>query len=166
MLMLLAATCLLPAQSGAGAVDAPFDAGAAADGVIETISPMIANPKQPFRMLVAFEVKADREQEFLDLVASATRKTRQEPGNITYHLGKVVNPDAAEGDNPTYMLFETWKSLDALDAHLRTDYLADMLEKLGEYTVSTELQILEANFMKEHRRVKAGQAMKEKGRRE
>ena len=166
MLMLLAATCLLPAQSDAAAVEVPFNASAAADGVIEAITPMIANPKKPFRMLVTFEVKADREEEFLDLVASATRKTRQESGNITYHLGKVVNPDAENGDNPTYILFETWKSLDALDSHLRTDYLADMLEKLGEYTVSTELQILEANFMKEHRRVKAGQAMQEKGRRE
>ena len=152
MLSLLAAVCLIPAQAE------PFDASAAADGLIAAITPDIAEPDKPFRMLVTFEVVAEHEQDFLDLFQMATKKTRQESGNLTYHMSKVVDTDAEDGANPTYVLFETWKNLDALDQHLRTDYLVEVLTKLEMYTASVELQIMEPKLTREHRKIRPGAA--------
>lgn len=126
-----------------------FDAAAAADALIDAVRPQLENPKKIMRLHVTFTMTEENEPKFLDLFAMATTKTRTEPGNITYFMSKVAGTE-----QPTYVLFETWKSLDALDQHLRTDYLAEVLETLPQITESVDLQVMTPVLTKEHRKQK------------
>ena len=151
----LASVLLLPVVSQPEG----FDAAAAADAMIEEVRPMLDNPKKTMRLLVTFEVKADKEEEFVELFRMATLKTRQEEGNITYMMSKVDGTLGGEAnDNPTYVLFETWKSLDALDEHMHMPYLAEVLGKLPDLTVSSKIQVMTPQLTQEHRKAGRGDA--------
>ena len=132
---------------------AEIDTDAAADGMIAEVRELLDDPSKPMRLLVTFEVKADREQDFVDLFKMATKKTRTEDGNITYHMSKVAGTlGEGEPGNPTYVLFETWKSLDALDAHMHTEYLAEVLTKLPELVESSTIAVMQPQLQREHRK--------------
>ena len=147
----LAALLLLsvPTQATADAIDA----NAAADAMIAELRTQIDKPKRTLRLLVTFTVKPDREQEFVDLFGMATTKTRTEDGNITYMMSKVY-PKDGEPSQPTYVLFETWKNLDALDQHMHTDYLAEVLTTLPEITDEVDIKVMAPQLTKEHQRKK------------
>ena len=146
-LLLLTLPTQATAESPASTETTEFDAGAAADAMIESLRPQLENPKKIMRLHVTFVVPEEHEQQFLDLFKMATLKTRTEPGNITYFMSKVAGEET-----PTYILFETWKSLDALDEHMHTDYLAEVLETLPEITESVDLKVMTPVLTKEHRK--------------
>ena len=151
LLALLAVS--LPVQAGDS-----FDADAAADGLMEMVHEQLGEDSRGvMRLHVVFTVKADREEEFLEAFRTATLATRQEPGNITYHMSKVLGPpeetDAGDDDlDPQYILFETWKNAEALDSHLRQPYLATLLGQLPELTTETKIHVMRPVLSKEHRK--------------
>ena len=152
MTALTALLLLLPTQDRLPETDRiavqQFDAGAAADGLMEMVRASVEKPNKPLRLLVTFTVKPDREQDFLDLFAMSTEKTRTESGNITYHMSKIADDDGS----PTYVLFETWKSADDLDSHLRTDYLVRVLTELEEIAENVDIKVMTPVLQKQHRK--------------
>jgi len=91
-----------------------------------TVGEQLENPNESFGMWVTFELKADAAPEFLKAFDPAVRATRKETGNLAYNLHR-----SAESET-TYRLYEGWKTLDALDSHLKQPYLTKLLADLSD----------------------------------
>ncbi len=85
------------------------------------IRSQLKNPDAPFSMIVEFKVKADMAKEFKALVREAVKNTRKEEGNATYQ----VHADAK--DPNTLVFVEIWRSMKALEDHVKQDYTAKLL---------------------------------------
>jgi quinol monooxygenase YgiN len=95
--------------------------------------PLIARAKaelddhsKPFVMVVRFTVLAGQEEAFVAAFKAPLAETVKEPGNIAYVLGRSrTNPSE-------FLLYERWKSADALDLHLGLPYLVKLAEAFPE----------------------------------
>ena len=88
---------------------------------------------KPFTLAVRIET--DAPDKVIAAMRKATPKTRAEEGNKAYALHRSADePD-------TFLLYERWRSLADLDAHLKTDYIADLLAVLDE-EANIELQVM------------------------
>ena len=86
-----------------------------------TVGEQLADPSQPFVLLVNFSVKADQVDAFIEAAAEPRRETAKEPGNVSYALSQSV-------ETPTdFVLYEHWESVAALDFHLKQPYLTKLL---------------------------------------
>lgn len=90
--------------------------------IAQTAADTLAEPGSPFVMLVTFKVDASKADAFEAAMAEPLQATVKEPGNLAYALSRSVD------DPETYLLYEHWKSVEALDSHLAEPYLV----KLGE----------------------------------
>jgi len=98
------------------------------DPVIAAVKPRLKDPKKPFTLIVIVKVKEGSEDKFEAAFAKALAATRKEKGCITYDL----NRDAQEGQR--YLVYERWKSLADLEAHMKTDHIKALLQVLPELT--------------------------------
>jgi quinol monooxygenase YgiN len=89
--------------------------------VVAAVKPKIKDPDKPFVMVVKFKIKAGMNEKFTALFAEAIKGTRKEVGNLAYDL----NADA--DDRQTYVAYEKWKNLKALEEHLKTEYVTKLL---------------------------------------
>ena len=97
----------------------------------------MTDPGKPFTLLFLFQVKEGTREKFEAAFAKASKATHKEKGVLTYEL----NRDAK--DATRYVLYERWKSLADLEAHLRTPYLTALLGELNEIRVgASELHVL------------------------
>ena len=95
------------------------------------------DPGKPFTLLFLFQVKEGTQEKFEAAFAKASRPTHKEKGVLTYEL----NRDAK--DETRYVLYERWKSLADLEAHLRTPYVTALLGELNEMRAGApELHVL------------------------
>ena len=105
--------------------------------IVAAVKPRLKNPDKPFTLVVRVQVKEGAADRLEAAFAKATRATRQEKGNLAYDL----NQDPQEPSH--YLLYERWKSLADLEAHLGTPYIKALLTELHEVTVgSPDLQVL------------------------
>lgn len=97
----------------------------------------LKDPAKPFTMLVSLQVKQGQEERFETAFAKARQATRKEKGCLAYDL----NRDAKE---PTrYLVYERWKGLADLEAHLRTPHITTLLGELKELLAGDpELKVL------------------------
>ena len=113
---------------------APADPVAA---IIQAFRAELHDPDRPLSLLVRFEVK---EADAAKVEAAFTRAvplTRKEPGAIVFTL----NRDSR--DPGRFVVFEQWRSLDDLEAHLRTDYITRLRRELVEVIVGApEFRVL------------------------
>lgn len=127
----LLAAALLMSASAAAAQEEPLHPLAA------DVAAKLEKPGEPFVMLLEFEPKPGREDAFLAAIAEPRKMTVKEPGNLAYALSRVAGErgDEAEEGEPEeveFVLYEHWKSLGALDAHLKQPYLVKFLGEVGE----------------------------------
>jgi quinol monooxygenase YgiN len=103
-----------------------FLAPAAADDhpVVAAVKTKLKDPDKPFVMLVKVKIKPGMNEKFTALFAEAIKGTRKEVGNLAYDL----NADADDGQ--TYVVYEKWKSLKALEEHLKAEYVTKLLGSL------------------------------------
>jgi quinol monooxygenase YgiN len=67
-------------------------------------------------MVIDFEVKPGSEAEFEEYFLRSARCSRLEPGNVAFNIHRVV------GQEQRYLLYEIWRSPEALNAHFERPY--------------------------------------------
>ena len=118
------------------ALSALVVAGALAEARAEDDHPVVALVKskvkdttKPFALLVEFKVKEGKAKDFEAAFVPALAATKKEPGCIAYELNH--DPDHPD----TYIMYEKFKSVGALDAHIKMKYTETLLKTVGELTV-------------------------------
>jgi quinol monooxygenase YgiN len=92
--------------------------------VITAVKSRLKNPDKPFTLIVRVKVKEGAGKQFEESFAKAIVATRKEKGNLAYDLNRDTQ------DPSRYLIYERWKDLAALDAHLKTPYLKELLAEL------------------------------------
>jgi quinol monooxygenase YgiN len=96
--------------------------------VVKMIKSKVKDPKKPFAITVEFKVKAGKEKEFEAAFAPALAATRKEPGCVAYFLNRdTEHPDV-------YLMYEQFKSVDAVAAHLKAKHTETLLQTVGPLT--------------------------------
>ncbi|QJW97916.1 putative quinol monooxygenase [Frigoriglobus tundricola] len=85
------------------------------------IKSKVKDEKKPFALLVTFKVKTGNEKKFEAAFAPALVATRKEPGCVGYFLNH--DPD----DAGTYVMYEHFKGLPGLDAHMKEKHTQTLL---------------------------------------
>ena len=93
--------------------------------VVATVKSKLKDKDKPFGMAVIFEVKSGSEKAFEEAFKPCLVGTRKEPGCLAYYLNHDVD------DPKTYIVFERFKSVAALEAHAKTPHVAELLKKIG-----------------------------------
>ena len=96
------------------------------DPIIAFAKARLKDPTKAFTLTVTVSVKEGANAKFEAAFAKALVATRKEKGCIAYDL----NRDSTDGNR--YVVYERWKSLADLDAHLKSDHLKALLEVLPE----------------------------------
>ncbi len=92
--------------------------------VITAVKSRLKNPDKPFTLIVRVKVKEGAGKAFEASFAKAITATRKEEGNLAYDLNRDTQ------DPSRYLIYERWKNLAALEAHLKTPYLKALLAEL------------------------------------
>lgn len=96
----------------------------AADGlhpIAAEVQSKLADPDQPFVMVVELTVGDGGGKPLIEAIGTATRRTVKEPGNLDYRLSRNVE------DPNEFVLYERWSNIAALDSHLKQPYLTKLL---------------------------------------
>lgn len=88
------------------------------------VAAAVKDPAKPFTLVIALKVKDGSADKFEAAFGKAQKETRKEKGCLTYDL----NRDARGGQ---YLIYERWKDLAALEAHLASDHIKALLGELG-----------------------------------
>ena len=76
----------------------------------------------PVDLVVIFKVKDGMQKTFIDQFKKSIVHSRREQGNIEFFLHTV------HGDDTKFVLFERWRSQDALDFHFAQPYTQELFE--------------------------------------
>lgn len=86
------------------------------------VASQLADADQPFVMVVELLAKPDAADALIEAMADPTEQTLKEPGNLAYDLSRQT------ADASRFVLYEHWKNVAALDAHLGQPYLEKLLK--------------------------------------
>ena len=108
-------------------------AGQAADDdkenpVLASVRSRLKNPDKPFTLIVHIQVKEGSGEQFEAAFAKAITGTRKEKGNLVYDLNRDTEKPSR------YLVYERWKSLAALEAHLNSPHIKALLAELPKLT--------------------------------
>jgi quinol monooxygenase YgiN len=92
--------------------------------IVTLVKSKVADKSKPFGMTVPFKVKAGEAKAFEEAFAPCLASTRKEPGCIVYFLNKDVD------DANTFVVYERFKSVAALEAHAKSAHVATVLGKI------------------------------------
>ena len=99
----------------------PTTAAEEENPIVKLIKSKVKDEKKPFALLVTFKVKAGNAKKFEEAFGPALTATRKEPGCVAYHLNRDL-------DEPnTYMMYEHFKSVAALESHLKEKHTQTLL---------------------------------------
>jgi (4S)-4-hydroxy-5-phosphonooxypentane-2,3-dione isomerase len=103
---------------------------AAADDhpIVAAVKAKLKDPDKPFVLVVKLKIKTGMNEKFTTLFAEAIKGTRKEVGNLAYDLNRDAD------DEQTYIAYEKWKSLKALEEHAKAEYVTKLLSGLGDFT--------------------------------
>jgi quinol monooxygenase YgiN len=96
--------------------------------IVASVKSRLKDPDKPFTLIVQIKVKEGAGERFEAAFAKARRATRQEKGNLAYDLSRDTQ------DPSRYLVYERWKNLEALEAHLQTAYIKALLAELPEFS--------------------------------
>jgi quinol monooxygenase YgiN len=96
--------------------------------VITFVKSRLKQPDKPFTLIVHVQVKEGAGKQFEAAFAKAISATRKEKGNLAYDLNRDTQ------DPSRYLVYERWKDLAALEAHLKTPHLKALLAELPKVT--------------------------------
>ena len=96
----------------------------AGSDITAPIRAALKDPFKPFGMLVNLEVKEGSQARWEAAYRKAAEQTRREPGNLDYILYRSAL------DARRYSLYERWKSLADLEAHVQTPYILALQEEV------------------------------------
>jgi quinol monooxygenase YgiN len=105
--------------------------------VITAVKSRLKNPDKPFTLIVRIQVKEGAEKQFEAAFSKAIPASRKEKGNLAYDLNRDIQ------DPSRYLVYERWKDLAALEVHLKTPHLRELLAELPKVTEGApESQVL------------------------
>jgi len=114
----------------AGALVLPFVAaptlGQEPNPIAAQVKAELKDPAKPFTMLVRVQVKEGMQDKFEAAFAKAVKETRKEKGCLEYDLNRDTK------DSTRYLVYERWKSLADLEAHLKTPHITALLGELKD----------------------------------
>jgi len=113
--VLLVVTLFLPAAAAAEEKENP---------ILAFVKTKVKDPDKPFTLIVALKVKEGEEKKFETAFAKAVKASRKEKGCLTYDLSRDTS------DASRYLVYERWKSVDALKAHLASEPIKELLAEL------------------------------------
>lgn len=94
--------------------------------LVKTVKSKVSDPNKPFTLVLTFQAKADMEGKLLEAFKPAMEATRKEKGCVAYELNR-------QPDEPTkFLMYERWKSVPDLEAHLDSAHIKTLVEKLNE----------------------------------
>ena len=115
--LLLAATVLVVPRAAGG--DKP-------DPIAAQVKASLKDPGKPFTMVVTLRAKEGAGEKIAAAFAKAVKATRRENGCVAYDLSRDTKaPDQ-------YLVYERWRSLAALEAHLKSQHITALLGELGD----------------------------------
>lgn len=88
--------------------------------IIAEFGAQLKDPAKPFTLLVRFQVREGAQEEIEAAFARARTPTSKEEGVMTYHLNREAK------DASRFVVYERWRSLADLEAHLRTPYITTL----------------------------------------
>lgn len=94
--------------------------------ILAQVKASLKDPGKPFTMMVMARVKEGSEKQFETAFAKAIRGTRQEKGNRAYDLNRDAKMPSS------YIVYERWLDLAALEHHLRTQHIQTLLAEIGD----------------------------------
>jgi quinol monooxygenase YgiN len=108
-------------------------AGRAADEdkenpILASVKSRLKNPDKPFTLVVLVQVKEGSGEQFEAAFAKAITATRKEKGNLVYDLDRDTEKPSR------YVVYERWKDLAALEAHLNSPHIKALLAELPKLT--------------------------------
>lgn len=90
------------------------------------VAAAVKDPTKPFTLAISLKVKDGTAEKFEAAFARAIEATRKEKGALAYDLNR--DPKAAG----RYLVYERWKTLADLEAHLASEHLKALGGVLGE----------------------------------
>jgi quinol monooxygenase YgiN len=106
----------------------PAARGADDHPVVALVKSKVKDPAKPFALFVTIKAKAGKEKELEAAFAPCIAATKKEAGCLAYELNR--DPD----DPTTYVMFEKFKNLAALEAHLKQEHTTKLLKALEPLT--------------------------------
>ncbi|WP_419995264.1 putative quinol monooxygenase [Streptomyces boninensis] len=88
----------------------------------------MTNTEHPISLYGFLRPRPERADEVRHILTSLVAPSRQEPGNLQYHLH--------EHEDGRFFLYEIWRSQEDLDRHNETPPLRAFLENLSTYLVA------------------------------
>lgn len=105
--------------------------------LVARIKSELKDPSQPFTWIVSLQVKDGRQGKLEAAFAKAAKETHKEKGSLAYDL----NHDVKEPRR--YLIYERWKSLADMEAHLKSPYITAMQDEFKELlTAPPERQLM------------------------
>lgn len=105
--------------------------------VISQFRAELVDSSKPLTVLAFIHAKEGADKELESSFAKARVPTLKEEGVISYELNRK-----AKGSN-SFMVYEKWESLAALDAHLRMPYIATLRNEFSQLIEGVpEFQVL------------------------
>src|SRR5262245_48437355 len=93
----------------------PATASAQDHPVVALVKSKVKDPAKPFALLVTIKAKAGKEKELEAAFAPCIAATKKEAGCLAYELNR-------DSDDPTsYLMYEKFKNVAALEAHLKLE---------------------------------------------
>jgi quinol monooxygenase YgiN len=119
---------VLPAPTGAQEKDDP---------IVAFVKTKVKDRDKPFTLLVTVKVKEGMGAKFEEAFAKAIQGTRKEKGCIRYDLNRSLE------DATKYQVYERWKTVADLEAHLKTEHIKALREVLPDVlTGAPELGVM------------------------
>lgn len=93
--------------------------------VVTLVKSKVKDKDKAFGMTVTFKVKAGEEKSFEEAFKACLTGTRKEPGCLGYYLNHDVE------DPTTFVVFERFKKISALEDHAKSAHVGALLKKIG-----------------------------------
>ena len=93
---------------------------------VTLVKSKVKDTSKPFALVVTIKVKAGKEKELETTFAPCIKATKKEPGCISYELNRDTE------DPSTYVMYEKFKSLAALEDHLKQEHTQTLLKAVPD----------------------------------
>ena len=105
--------------------------------IISSFAAALENPRKPLALLAEFHVRQGTQDLVEAAFADAREPTAAEPGVIVFELHRE------RGEPTRFVVYERWRSLGDLEAHLRTPYIRTLRRLLDGLIVGVpEFRVL------------------------
>jgi quinol monooxygenase YgiN len=94
--------------------------------IVAKVQAEVKDATKPFTLAIVLKVKSRAADRFEAAFAKAQKETRKEKGCLAYDL----NREAKEAGR--YFIYERWKSLADLEAHLASAHIKTLFGEVGE----------------------------------